>query len=152
MMVIGYNGKRYLVLSDNNPGDTTGPGLIVDVNRGTVERIKRANNELGRGAWKRETRPEERLDELCRSVPEFRRFRGIQIQLANGQCAWINHGKWTCASADLAEKLEAIQEPLGDKMLDSDSDHVRALFVAETLGADVLDLPRSTFNISYDVY
>ena len=152
MLVIGFLGKRYLVLSDNNPKDITGPGLIVDVNRGTVERIKHANKELGRGAWKQEPRPSERLDELCRRVPEFRRFRGIQIQLASGECAWINHGKWTCESPDLAQKLEALQEILGDKMLDSDSDHVRASFVAEKLGAAVLDHPRSTFNISYDGY
>ena len=149
---ISRTQARYLVLTDPDPKTGALRGVIVDVLPQTVRRVKSIPALLKAERWQVPGKEDLTLDALVRAVPALRRHRGIEIRLPSGVTAWILWRQWSSADAETQALLTQTTQPLAVPAYEPDGDYFLAACAVESLGGEVLDLPRSFPSLGDDTY
>ena len=105
--------SRFLILTDPDPKTGAARAVTVDVQAGTVKRVKNAAALLRSAAWQPLTPADPDLDALVRRVPALRRHRGIEIRLPSGATAWILWRQGSSADPNAQRLLPEATPPLG---------------------------------------
>ena len=143
---------RFLILTDPDPKTGTARAITVDVQAGTVERVKNAAALLRSPAWQPLASADPDLDALVRRVPALRRHRGIEVRLPSGVTAWILWRRWSSADPEAQARLSALTQNAPVPAYEPDGDYFLADYAAKALGAEVVDPPRSVLSLGSEAY
>lgn len=143
---------RFLIETDPDPKTGIQRGLVVDPEAGTVRRVPSVPALLKAERWQPATAGDPTLDDLTRSVPALRRFRGIEIRLPSGVTAWVLWRRWTSADPATEARLSAITASLTVLAYEPDGDYFLASACAAHLGGEVLDPTRSALTLGDEAY
>ena len=143
---------RYLIEIDPDPKTIVLRGLIADPAAGTVRRVPSVPTLLKAERWHPLAPGDPTLDDLTRSVPALRRFRGIEIRLPSGATAWVLWRRWASADAETEARLSEITASLAVPAYEPDGDYFLASACAARFGGEVLDPPRSALTLGDEAY
>ena len=146
------NRVLFLVLTDPDPKFGEARGVIVDLQKQTVQRIRSVPLLLRREVWQPLNESDLTLEALVERVPALRPFRGIEIRLGSGETAWVRWRQWYSKDSAVQKKLALLTGEIVVPAYEPDVDYFLAVQAVSSLGGEVLDSPRAVTDLGAEAY
>ena len=143
---------RYLILTDPDPATGIARAVIADPQAQTVARVRSVPALFRSEVWQPLAGSDPALDDLVKSIPALRRYRGIEVRLHSGVSAWIRWRQWSSENADAQALLTETTGAMDVPKFELDGDYYLALQAVAVLGGRILDKPRSEYSAPDEGY